>query len=166
MVRMRSYIPALCIALVLTGVVSGSDSNLSQSSVTLERGMCFGTCPVYNVTLFGNGSVMYGGQMYVKEVGIRNGTVNATAYARLMELFDQSGFFGMNDNYTAYYITDMPSARITITNGTGSKRVDHYFGDRSAPKVLFTLEDVIDQVANVTQWTTPWKPDNPNGEQI
>ena len=147
-----------CTLLVLSGVVSAGIPDQNTSSITLERGMCFGTCPVYSVTLFSNGSVRYDGQMYVKDIGIRNGSIKVTSYQRLMDLAEDVGFFEMNDEYTAYYITDMPSATITIINGT-KKRVEHYFGDESAPKVLTEFEEAIDQAANVTQWTSPFEPD-------
>lgn len=148
----------ICTLLFLSGFVSGGKTDQNNSSITLERGMCFGTCPVYSLTIFSNGSVIYDGQMYVKDIGIRNGSIKITSYNRLMELADDVGFFGMNDEYTAYYITDMPSATITITNGT-KKRVEHYYGDESAPRVLSEFEEAIDQAANVTQWTTPFEPD-------
>jgi len=163
--RINAGIVFLCILLTLPGAVNAvlSDQN---TTITLERGMCFGTCPVYTLTVSGNGTVIYDGQMYVPEIGVRHGTMNVTSFSLLMDQFESAGFFNLNDTYTRYSITDMPSATITIQNIHQTKRVEHYHGDLTAPKVLIDLEDAVDQAVNVTQWTTPYNPGNTGGEVI
>ncbi len=37
--------------------------------ITLERGACYGMCPVYSLTIYGNGKVVYKGDMFVKVAG-------------------------------------------------------------------------------------------------
>lgn len=155
---MRSVTPtgiALCLLLFICGPALGEDTN---TSVTLERGICFGTCPVYTLTVFGNGSIVYEGKEFVKELGVRNGSVNVSATDDLFRLVDSSDFFDLADSYSAYDITDMPSATITLITGGKVKRVEHYHGDMTAPPILTDLENAIDQVADVTRWTEPWEP--------
>ena len=133
--RMRSAVLVLVIVLVLTGMVNGSGSP-PQSSIMLERSMCFGTCPVYSVTLYQNGSVWYHGEKFVKETGDRGEMLNTTSFETLLKACDDAGFFQMNDEYVKLDITDMPGAIITLQNGTDVKRVEHYHGDLHAPKKI------------------------------
>jgi hypothetical protein len=69
--------------------------------ITLERGMCFGTCPVYSVSLFGNGPVLWKGEKYVAVMG--NVTAHMVPHA-IGHLYDQlitSGFLDLEDNYAS-----------------------------------------------------------------
>jgi len=50
---------------------SASDS----ARISLERRPCFGTCPVYTVTLEGSGVVRFEGVRFVKDTGTSVGTV-------------------------------------------------------------------------------------------
>jgi len=159
-IRMRSAALALGIILVLAGVTSGS----SPQYVSLERGMCFGTCPVYTVTLFENGSVFFHGERFVKETGNLTDTVNGSGFADILQACNESGFFQMNDEYVNLDMTDMPSAIITVQNGSGIKRVEHYHGDTKAPANLTVLEDLIDETVQITRWTGG--SDTAEGEQI
>lgn len=163
-VRELSVLVFLCI--LLGGLACGDNPGNSTSFITLERGMCYGYCPVYTLTLFQNGSVIYDGGMYVKEIGIRNGTINTSAYEDLIKRAEEGGFFGMNNEYTSAEITDMPSATITIKWNGIKKQVEHYHGDPTAPEDLYLLEDAIDAAVNVTQWTSPYVPAEIQGVRV
>lgn len=155
----------VCILSILPGFISGAVP-YGNNTITLERGMCFGTCPVYSLTLSGDGTVMYHGQMYVKEIGVRNGTINASVFSGLVDQFEKAGFYRMKNGYTSYDITDMPSATLTLQEGNRTKRVEHYYGDLNAPKILTKLEDLVDQAVNVTEWTTPFDIENTGRDEL
>lgn len=160
---------SVTIGLLLIGIliVGGYASAVgSESSIILERGICNGYCPVYSVTLFSNGTVLYKGEEFVKEMGIRHGSINESAYSTLLDRFRKEGFFQMNDSYTAYMITDLPSAFLTVQIGDQEKRVDHYHGDTTAPDILDTLEDAVDMSGGVTRWTKPYLPESTKSMQI
>jgi hypothetical protein len=97
--------------------------------VTLERGMFFGTCPVYWTTLFENGTVSYHGEKFVKEIGNQTGTLSRSSFAYVLQACIKMGFFQMNDEYVNLGMTDMPRVDITVQNGTVFKHVEHYHGD-------------------------------------
>ena len=53
----------------------------------------------------------------------------------------------LRDSYQRFERTDEASAAITVEFEDGSiKKKDHYFGYRSAPKILTWLEDKIDEI--------------------
>lgn len=123
-----------------------------QIMISLDRGMCFGTCPVYTVTLYENGTVHWNGEMYVDVIGEASAEVNPDEVRNLSSYIEERGFFTFNDTYVSYDITDLPWATLTVSNGTHVKRIEHYHGDHSAPVVLYNLEDAVDVATNTSAW--------------
>ena len=111
------------------------------SSIKLERSACFGTCPVYSVTIFSDGRVQYEGKEFVKEKGPRTGAISAREFGELAAKVEQIGFFTLQAAYRAP-VTDLPTTIVTVTRGPESKRVEDYFG---APQGLHDLEALIEQ---------------------
>ncbi|WP_146199745.1 DUF6438 domain-containing protein [Methanospirillum stamsii] len=120
--------------------------------ITLERGMCFGTCPVYTVSLSGNGTIFFEGRQFVETEGNVTNSIDPQTVADLFHSLNTDGFFYLNDSYSAYEITDMPSATLTVRNSSINKSVYHYYGDSSAPQTLMMMEDAVDLVANTSRW--------------
>ena len=120
--------------------------------ITLERGMCFGTCPVYSVSLFGNGTIAWVGEMYVEVIGNMTDSADPAMIKDLYDRLIEGGFLGLEDSYAFMNITDMPTAKLTVRNGTDVKQVYHYHGDYSAPENLTQMEDAVDLVANTSRW--------------
>ena len=148
-----ALIAALLILSQVVTVPAEESADFDESIViSLERGMCFGTCPVYTVSLFGNGTVLWSGEMYVETTGNDTREINPADVYALFQSLQDGGFFELNESYTAYEITDMPFVVLTVRNETLSKEVHHYHGDMSAPENLSLMEDTVDLVANTTHW--------------
>jgi PKD repeat protein len=120
--------------------------------ITLERTACFGTCPVYSLRIKGDGTVIYSGVDYVRIQGIQETTIGADAINQLVAEFEKANYFSLNDSYTSFGVSDMPSANTSITIGDKTKAINHYLGDRTAPQQLTALEDKIDEIVNSAQW--------------
>ena len=120
--------------------------------IRLERTACFGKCPVYSLMIKGDGSVIYSGVDFVKIKGIQETTISAEAMDELLQAFDDAEYFLLNDSYTAFGKSDMPSAYTSISIGDNTKSVKHYLGDNKAPKKLTELENKIDAIVNSAQW--------------
>jgi len=119
---------------------------------TLERTACFGTCPVYKVAIFRDGTVEYEGERFVKTKGRATGHIGAKQLAELQELFQQSGYLQFNDSYERQDVTDLPYAFTSYSPAGQTKSVRHYLGDFSAPRALFAVEEGIDRIVNIEQW--------------
>lgn len=109
------------------------------SSIKLERTACFGTCPVYTVSIFRDGRVEFEGKEYVKEKGKHSRTISAREFEELAAKVEKIGFFALQPSYRAN-VTDLPTTIVTVTRGSESKRVEDYFG---APQPLRDLEELI-----------------------
>jgi hypothetical protein len=120
--------------------------------ITLERGVCFGACPDYTVTIHGDGRVVYEGRRFVAQTGKREATVPRDAVRALLRKFRQADFFSLRDNYHAQ-VTDLPTYRVTLAHDGRRKSVSDYGGEMMGmPKAVTELEQAIDETANTRQW--------------
>jgi len=120
--------------------------------VTLERTACFGTCPVYLVTIKGDGIVVYEGKDFVEVKGKAETTITQDQINELISEFEKVDYFSLEDSYTERTITDAPTVLTSISINGKTKAVEHYHGDLSAPEKLRELEDRIDEIINSDQW--------------
>lgn len=128
--------------------------------ITLRRTECFGTCPVYKLTIFADGKVLYEGIRHVKKKGKAGSRISRAKLDGLIEEFDNVYYFNLRDAYTPgtdacrQSVTDMPSAVTSLTRNGKSKTINHYHGCRGADvlELLTKLEDKIDETVNVNQW--------------
>ena len=168
MIKRRTWsFTAICIGLLLlvtlqTGcmkIVRNADKDRPSSSISgeellirLERTACFGKCPVYSLMIKGDGTVIYSGVDFVQTRGIQETTIPIADVNELVLEFEKADYFSLDDSYTKFGKSDMPSVYTSITLGGISKSVEHYLGDLTAPKELTELEDKIDEIVNSDQW--------------
>jgi hypothetical protein len=116
-------------------------------TLTFEREMCFGDCPVYKLTISADGLVSWQGIDYVREKGLRSWTISEETIGNLRQCFEAAKFDLMGD-YTSLDCTDEAWCSISVEYEDGrTKSVRHYFGDMSAPKNLLWLENQIDRLS-------------------
>jgi hypothetical protein len=129
--------------------------------ITLERTMCFGTCPDYKLTITADGAVVFEGRRFVKQEGKAiKSSISQEKLKELMAEFDRVKFFSLEDDYTNNrrvcdgLRTDHPSAVTSIRINGKSKTINHYYGctGPKVPKELTELEGKIDEIVNTAQW--------------
>lgn len=122
--------------------------------IKLERDACLGPCPVYEVTIHGDGSVVYLGRYNVRVTGEQHGMARREDVARLQAMFERAHFFELKDRYFAD-VTCNPTYVVTYELNGRSKTVEDYVGlDVGMPPVMRTIEDEIDRVAQTKQWVS------------
>jgi len=135
-----------------TPTTSPAENVFSDLLITLERTACFGTCPIYKLTISGDGTVIYEGQDFVQVKGEQTASLSPAQIQDLITAFEQAQFFTLTD-YINKDRTDSPSVITSMTLNGKTKTVNHYYGDDSAPQALFDLESKIDEITNSKQWT-------------
>ena len=108
--------------------------------ISLERTPCYGTCPIYKIKIFSDGSAFYHGERFVEKIGNYEFSVSKETLNYILKKADEIGFFELEDKYTAN-ITDLPKTITFIKNGKHRKRVVDYYG---APKTLKEFESLVD----------------------
>jgi hypothetical protein len=135
--------------------------------ITLQRTECFGTCPVYKVSVSADGTVVFDGKKNVEKKGVATGKISEAEVRRLVAEFEAVNYFSLKNAYTPRsgncpkVSTDLSSASTSITTGGKSKAVEHYHGCRGVQeelKGLTELEDKIDEAAGTRQWVGKTRP--------
>jgi acetamidase/formamidase len=128
--------------------------------ITLERGPCFGTCPIYQVTIASDGTVSFEGHNFVKTKGAATAQIKPEDFNKLVNEFEKIKYSSLDEKYEpgtpgcGAAATDMPYARTSIQMTGRSKGVSHYYGCRDSEvlRALTALERKIDEVAGTEKW--------------
>ena len=154
---MKKYllIVILLIILPITGCCK-NNTNISpdynELIITLERTACLGECPIYTLTIHGDGTVVYEGKDFVKTKGREESIISKEKIEELILEFNRADYFSLKDNYVEHTMTDAHSVITSITINGKVKIIEHYHGDLSAPEALFLMENKIDEIVNSDQW--------------
>ena len=136
-----------------------SHSVTSAPAITLERTACFGSCPVYTISVSPSGEVQYEGRAHVRKLGAATGKVPRERLDSLLSELDRGGYFTFAERYTSAepacgrYVTDSPTIITSVTLRGRTKRITHDYGCGGAPGALVVLEHRIDEALNSDQWT-------------
>ena len=114
--------------------------------VTLERTVCNGSCPVYRLAVYADGSVEYYGEFHVKLQGPHTAKLSPEKLSALTAAFEKADYFHLADSYEHYGATCMPTVITSYGDDKRSKTITHYHGDFTAPEALTRLEDEIDRI--------------------
>jgi len=155
-----------CIPLIVFLTLAACTEKITHFDlITFERTACFGTCPIYKLSIRSNGSVEYNGIDHVKIKGQSKTQISSQQVAQLLEAFDAVNFFGLRNQYQTTedgcpsVATDSPSVIISIKIGNQEKTVNHYHGCltsidpyRIYPGSLVEFEDKIDKIVGTSKW--------------
>jgi acetamidase/formamidase len=157
-------------AMILKSIFTGQGQGQGQGKagvITLERSVCFGTCPSYKVTVASDGTVTFEGRDFVKTKGRATSQIKPDDFKKLVNEFEKIKYFLLDDKYEPgtpgcpFSATDLPYARTSIQLNGKTKSLSHYHGCR-APEALRALSEVlgaltalerkIDEVAGTEKW--------------
>lgn len=144
----------------MTPAVNKSISKIPKDTrIILARTACFGSCPIYKLTISANGCVVFEGKRFVKKVGTFKSKISRAQLQQLIAEFENIQYFSLRDQYTTQkdgceLATDNPSVITSLKINGKSKTVIHYHGCRGVKKLeeLTKLEDQIDKIAGSSRW--------------
>lgn len=153
----RTWIGLACMAVALAlgscQARGSAPANDPDVLIGMERGPCFGTCPIYAVTIDGDGNVTYSGQNFVAVTGVHKDKISKEAVQHLLDLFKSADFFSLLDEYRAE-VTDNPTMTVALKIGDRSKRVVDYVGQMAGmPASVTSIETQIDMTVAIEKWT-------------
>ena len=129
-------------------------AGLPYESITLAGGGCFGSCPIYEVTLtravgIGPGSASYQGDAFVEREGSFEGTIDLWSYGQLCELFDHLGFRDLEEDYSVDW-TDAETLILEARGPAGLHRVIDY--GHQGPPELVALRLAVEATVEHIEW--------------
>jgi HEAT repeat protein len=132
---------------------------VGEPVVKLDRGPCLGRCPVYTLSLYEDGHLLFVGDRYVRKTGpiLKRLAVHQVRQVRL--LFEQAGFSKLGDRYLSL-ATDLPSVTLTFREGDVRKQVTFesiLVGSSHAAiqKRLSALAESFENVVGSADWVGP-----------
>jgi hypothetical protein len=132
----------------------------SDTKITLLMTDCYGGCPVYSLTIYADGKVLYVGGEGVKRKGEVESRISQERLKELIAAFKKINYFDLEDRYVSRskdcpsWATDTASAITSLTLNGKTKTVNHYYGCSGSEVVakLTWLEEKINDAVNVNQW--------------
>jgi hypothetical protein len=121
--------------------------------ITMQRnGTANGLFPIYSLTIYGNGSVIYKGIKNVETSGIQTYQIPKDRARELVNGFINIYYFALKDKYSdSSNASNLPVVTTSINMDGKTKTVlDNH--SSYAPAPLRALEDKIDQLTNSKQW--------------
>ncbi len=127
------------------------------------KGMCFGKCPVYNLTIHSDGNMEYFGKMHVDKLGTYKKRLSKGELANLYTSLKAMNLFQYENEYGGR-VMDISKQEITYREAGKEKKIVCKLG---YPDELIALITKIDKMANSTdgwQLTKPLpnRPENNN----
>lgn len=116
----------------------------------IQRTACYGRCPIYTLTVYSDGSVLYEAQKWVKEEGTFQGKANPEKFQQLLNKANEIGFFELKDEYDSEYVTDLPSVITTLRSDDVLKQVVNRY---QGPEKLSEFEKYFDTLYLELQWS-------------
>lgn len=157
---LSAFVATLATALLFAGAAAAREHrttppirNWNSLRITLDRGLCFGRCPAYRVSIHGDGRVVYDGRKYVRVTGRRVYRIPRARARQLFREFFAADFFALK-NYYSGHVTDRPTYRLSITYDGHKKTITDNSGTRRGmPKTITRLERLVDAIARTDRLT-------------
>ena len=126
-------------------------TDIQNVAIALKRSTCFGICPTYNITIYGNGTVIYEGTTNVNTTGIQISNITEDNLRLLISEFKKIDYFSLNETEIASHVVyDAPMFTTSLTINGKIKTIKHY--ETAVPKQLTDLENKIDEIVTSSQW--------------
>ncbi len=117
--------------------------------VYLQRTACFGVCPIYVLSIYENGTVIYEGEKFVDKEGKFRAMITKEAIQKIQEKALSIDYFKMNEVYDNPNVTDLPSTITALQQDLDFKVVVNRY---EAPQPLNSLESYIDELVENLNW--------------
>jgi len=158
----RVFCKLIFFALIIGALAAAGEENANGTfprirdwdsvRIQLIRTACYGTCPDYTVTIYGNGNVEFDGHAFVGSPGEHRARIPREKVKELVAEFEKAGYFYLQDRYSAP-VTDAPTYVTCIAFDDRKKCVIDYEGTLAGmPKSVRDLGNAIDRVADTARW--------------
>lgn len=126
-----------------------------------HRGQCFGLCPLYSISIYSTGQVVFIGTENVKVIGRDEKKLTDKELASIVSGIEKSRFFDLKDRYVdkdscPKVWTDDITIELVAHKNERTKTIYHYLGcDGNKDLIgLVELEKRLDQIAKNYRWIT------------
>ncbi|MCG7564204.1 DUF6438 domain-containing protein [Pseudoalteromonas sp. McH1-42] len=135
----------------ITGLKSDdccTDEQLSNFQLTFDRTPCYGTCPVYSISINNSGKaiVMGHGHVEFEEIILQLTDEQLRSIAKLTyaaNFYEIEDIYKQGERGCERYSTDSPHSVWSVTSGQYSNSVDFYYGCNNTPQTIPLMEEAL-----------------------
>jgi Domain of unknown function (DUF6438) len=165
----KEAVVAMTLVAALTGCASGAVASsgrnpglvalpdVPEALIQMRHGSCpSDRCPVYQVSIFMDGTFVYDGVTNVAEIGRRSGKLSPDRLNSLLSTIEEIGFLDRSEECCVCPTTD--GSHLVVVEyhpGVAQKIVVHDERCRSAPVAIGALENSIARETAIDRWVTP-----------
>jgi hypothetical protein len=125
-------------------------NNLNENDLrfSMRKGLCFGSCPVFELKIYHGGYATFLGEKNTERIGLYEKKLSKTDIKQIAEVFSKMEF----DTYPAQFksnIPDLPSIEIGYHNGKVFRVVS---GKEDRPEALMQAQFQLERIADNEEW--------------
>ena len=116
---------------------------------SLSKGICFGSCPVYELKVYHGGYATYLGTQNTDRIGLFEKTIAKDEFKQLEKAFEKLDFDSFPDEFKSN-IPDLPMIKIGYHNEKTFRIVS---GKEDRPEDLMQAQFMLEKIADNKNWT-------------
>ena len=110
-----------------------------KSFISLQKKSCYGKCPIYEIEIFENGSLIFNGKKNVEKIGVYNSKLTEEDMSKILDKAKHIKFQKLQNEYIES-LNDLPRTILKVKN-----KVVEY--NSEYPKELEILENLIYEIS-------------------
>lgn len=116
--------------------------------------MCYGSCPVYKLSIHHSGRVTYTGEWYVEQTGRHIWYLEQIEINKLNKALANCDYFNIKKEEGIEWCTDLPFCITSIEMQNGTKRkIEHYLNEPDEwPAALLKFEELVDKLVGIAKY--------------
>ncbi len=111
--------------------------------ITFSKGYCFGKCPVYTLTIFKDGSMLYEGKANVERLGFYTAQLSKEQVKELQEGIKTYKILDSKEDLVDKMLMDAPTYKLKVVTKEVTKDITHL---GPTPQNIRTFEKQIDDM--------------------
>ena len=131
-------------------VVAPKNTNLNELNKVIEmsKGPCYGSCPIFTITVYSNGVVAYKGERFTNKNGLSIKVLSKSKHQSLLSEFADADLWQYKDVYRSQ-IPDLQTVTMTYYDEGDIKSI---VGRDGRPSIVLRLEKMLDEIADAGDW--------------
>lgn len=116
--------------------------------VSMSKGVCFGSCPVYELKIYHGGYTTFFGKQNTDRIGMYDKKLDKGDYNKIIKAFKKTDFESYPDQFKSN-IPDLPNIKIGFHNGEKFRVVS---GKEDRPEDLMQVQFLLEKIVDNKEW--------------
>lgn len=123
-----------------------------QKIAGIKKTACYGECPVFEVTFYSDGKVIWEGKRFTDKIGRYTVQLPKAEITNIIQKGRNMGYFAFNDSYPKDKIQMIPDLPNTVTFLSYANEFKQVINNYDAPTNLKNFEAYLLDICNSIDW--------------